>query len=80
VDSSVKAALFRGYRDAFRIVFIVGAALAAGAGIVACFLMPQIDLDSKEKEQNAARDSETSQGGERSERNEEAGNQAEKIG
>lgn len=52
--------MFRGYRDAFRVVFIIGAVLAAGAGVAAWFLMPQIDLDAKEKAHVAARDSERS--------------------
>lgn len=59
-------------------MFIVGAALAAGAGVAAWFFMPQVDLDSKEKELNAVRDSVSEVGGGSEKIG--AGNGAEKAG
>ncbi|KAI5803074.1 MFS general substrate transporter [Geopyxis carbonaria] len=44
----LRKALLQGYQHGFRIVFIVGAALAAAALIVAVVLMPQVELDRKD--------------------------------
>lgn len=51
----IRAILFPAYRRGFRIIFLVGAALATLAFVLAFFLMPQIELsrpdDQKLKEE-----------------------------
>ncbi|KAH7396397.1 major facilitator superfamily domain-containing protein [Pyrenochaeta sp. MPI-SDFR-AT-0127] len=58
----VRAALASAYREGFRIVFIVGAALNALAFLAAWFLMPQVELnrqdDKQLKEEGLRRDTE----------------------
>lgn len=41
----IQQAIIPAYRKGFRTIFLIGAALAAVAFVVAFFLMPQIDLD-----------------------------------
>ncbi|KAF2165013.1 hypothetical protein M409DRAFT_67678 [Zasmidium cellare ATCC 36951] len=41
----IQQAIIPAYRKGFRIIFLIGAALAAVAFVVAFFLMPQIELD-----------------------------------
>jgi hypothetical protein len=52
---SLRAALTPAYKQGFRVIFLVGATLAALAFVLAYFLMPQVALDrdddSKLKEQ-----------------------------
>ncbi|CAJ2510376.1 Uu.00g050790.m01.CDS01 [Anthostomella pinea] len=53
--ASIRAVLVPAYREAFRVIFLVGASLAAFAFVVAFFMMPQVELsrpdDEKLKEQ-----------------------------
>lgn len=53
--AAINAALVPAYQESFRIIFCTGAGLAAGAFVVAFFLMPHIELsrpdDQKLKEE-----------------------------
>ena len=55
----MRAVLIPTYRRGFRIIFIIGAALSAGAFFLAFFLMPQVSLkredDEKLKEEGKRR-------------------------
>lgn len=46
----IRAALILAYQRGFRIVFIIGASLAALAFVLAWFLLPQVDLDRPDDE------------------------------
>ncbi|KAI1080697.1 MFS general substrate transporter [Whalleya microplaca] len=46
----VRSALVPAYRNAFRVIFVVGASLAAIAFFVALFLMPQVELNRPDDE------------------------------
>lgn len=41
----IRAVILPAYRKGFRIIFLIGAALAALAFVLAWFLMPQVELD-----------------------------------
>ena len=46
----VRAVLIPSYRRGFRIIFIIGAALSAGAFVLAFALMPQVSLSREDDE------------------------------
>ncbi|KAI0470887.1 MFS general substrate transporter [Xylariaceae sp. FL0804] len=48
--ADIRATLVPAYRRAFRVIFILGAALAAFAFVVAFFLMPQLELSRPDDE------------------------------
>lgn len=56
----IRAALIPAYQRGFRIVFVIGASLAASAFVLTWFLLPQIELqrpdDEKLKEEAGRRD------------------------
>ncbi len=52
---TLRSVLLGAYQNAFRTVFIVGASLAAVAGLLAVLLMPQIDLGKRDQDVSSER-------------------------